>query len=412
MPGPWTTTTSEESLLREAVRASLGAVFREEAGRITAALLRAIGDFDLAEECTQDAMILALETWPRDGVPANPGAWLTTAARRRAIDKLRRSKVLQEKLQQLPDEVPAEEPDDRLRLIFTCCHPALAREVQVALTLRTVCGLTTPEIAHAFLVSEATMAQRIVRAKRKIVGARIPYSVPDAEHLGERLREVLAVLYLMFNEGYLSASWEQGSRRNLAEDAAWLTSLLVRLLPGEPEAMGLLALMRLHLARWSSRFDAEQEIVLLRDQDRSLWDRELIAEATALLEQAALLRRPGPYQLQAAIAPCHAEAPGYAATDWAQVLLLYNALLKHVDSPVVRLNRAIALGELAGAEPALRELDGLRDALGDYHLFHATRGELLRELGRDVESRAALERALELTLNPAERSLLRRKLAN
>ena len=412
MPGPWTTTTSEESLLREAVRASLGAVFREEAGRITAALLRAIGDFDLAEECTQDAMILALETWPRDGVPANPGAWLTTAARRRAIDKLRRSKVLQEKLQQLPDEVPAEEPDDRLRLIFTCCHPALAREVQVALTLRTVCGLTTPEIARAFLVSEATMAQRIVRAKRKIVGARIPYSVPDAEHLGERLREVLAVLYLMFNEGYLSASWEQGSRRNLAEDAAWLTSLLVRLLPGEPEAMGLLALMRLHLARWSSRFDAEREIVLLRDQDRSLWDRELIAEATALLEQAALLRRPGPYQLQAAIAACHAEAPGYAATDWAQVLLLYNALLKHVDSPVVRLNRAIALGELAGAEPALRELDGLRDALGDYHLFHATRGELLRELGRDAESRAALERALELTLNPAERSLLRRKLAN
>jgi predicted RNA polymerase sigma factor len=256
------------------------------------------------------------------------------------------------------------------------------------------------------------MAQRIVRAKRKIVGARIPYSVPDAEHLGERLREVLAVLYLMFNEGYLSASWEQGSRRDLAQDAEWLTSLLNRLLPGEPEAIGLLALMRLHLARWPARFDPDHEIVLLRDQDRTLWDRELIGEATALLESAALLRRPGEYQLQAAIAACHAEARSYAETDWAQLVLLYNALLRHLDSPVVRLNRAIALRELAGAATALGELDAIAGELGGYHLFHATRGELLRDLGRDAESRAALERALELTLNPAERSLLRRKLAD
>jgi len=398
--------------LREAVRASLGTVFREEAGRITAALLRAIGDFDLAEECTQEAMVLALETWPRDGIPDKPGAWLTIAARRRALDKLRRSAVLQEKLRQLPDEVPPEEPDDRLRLIFTCCHPALAREAQIALTLRTVCGLTTPEIARAFLVSEATMAQRIVRAKRKIVAAHIPYSVPDAEHIGDRLREVLTVLYLMFNEGYLSASWEAGSRRNLAEDAEWLTSLLVRLLPGEPEAMGLLALMRIHLARWPARFDPDQEIVLLRDQDRALWDRELIAQASDLLAQAALLRRPGSYQLQAAIAACHAEAPSYEATDWAQVVLLYNALLKQADSPIVRLNRAIALRELAGPATALAEVEPLAAELAGYHLFHATRGELLRDLGREAEARTALEQALELTLNPAERSLLHRKLTN
>jgi len=403
--------TSTEQLA-EAVRASLGRVFREEAGRITAALIRAVGDFDLAEECTQEAMLLALETWPRDGIPDKPGAWLTTAARRRALDRLRRSATLRQKLQELPEESPATEPDDRLRLIFTCCHPALAREAQIALTLRTVCGLTTPEIARAFLVSEATMAQRIVRAKRKIVAAGIPYRVPAPERLDERLREVLAVLYLMFNEGYLSASWEAGSRRNLAEDAEWLTSLLVRLLPTEPEAMGLLALMRLHLARWPARFDDTGEIVLLRDQDRTLWDRELIAQAAELLESAALLRRSGPYQLQAAIAACHAEARSYGETDWTQVVMLYNALVRRADSPVVRLNRAIALRELAGPAKALTEVDRLAGELENYHLLHATRGELLRELGREEEARAALERALELTLNPAERSLLHRKLAD
>ncbi|HEX6487752.1 MAG TPA: DUF6596 domain-containing protein [Candidatus Dormibacteraeota bacterium] len=406
------TTTTSEGLLREAVKASLGNVFREEAGRITAALIAATGDFDLAEECTQEAMLLALETWPRDGIPDRPGAWLTTAAKRRAIDKLRRSASLREKLQQLPDEPPATEADDRLRLIFTCCHPALAREAQIALTLRTICGLTTTEIARAFLVSEATMAQRIVRAKRKIVAAGIPYRVPAPEQLDERLQDVLAVLYLLFNEGYLSASWEQGSRRNLAQDAEWLTSLLARLLPGEPEVMGLLALMRLHLARWPARFDSAQELVLLRDQDRSLWDREKISGAAALVESAAQLRRPGPYQLQAAIAALHAEAPSYEDTDWVQLLLLYESLLRHVDTPVVRLNHAIVLREVAGPEAALREVEALAPELESYHLLHATRGELLRDLGRDQESRQALERALQLTLNPAERSLLHRKLAD
>ena len=410
-PGSPTSTDQVARNAREAVKVSLGRVFREEAGRITAALISAMGDFDLAEECTQEAMLLALETWPRDGIPDRPGAWLTTAARRRAIDKLRRSATLQQKLQLLPDEPPASEPDDRLRLIFTCCHPALARDAQIALTLRTICGLTTTEVARAFLVSEATMAQRIVRAKRKIVGAGIPYAVPAPEQLDGRVREVLAVLYLLFNEGYLSASWETGSRRNLAEDAEWLTSLLVRLLPGEPEAMGLLALIRLNLARWSARFDERNELILLRDQDRTLWDRELIVGASALLESAALLRRPGPYQIQAAIAACHAEAPSYDETDWSQILLLYHALLRHIPSPVVRLNHAVALREVAGPAAALAEVDALAGELDSYHLLHATRGELLRALGREAEARQALERALELTLNPAERSLLHRKLA-
>jgi RNA polymerase sigma-70 factor (ECF subfamily) len=313
--------------------------------------------------------------------------------------------------QEHPDE-PEESAivDDRLRLIFTCCHPALDLPARVALTLRALGGLTTGEIARAFLASEATMAQRIVRAKRKIVGARIPYRLPDPDQLDDRVREVLAVLYLMFNEGYLSASWEAAARRNLAEDAEWLTSLLVSLLPSEPEPMGLLALMRLHLARWAARFDSHQGLVKLRDQDRSRWDRGMIASAVSLLESAALLRRAGPYQVQAAIAAVHAEAPSYEATDWAQLVLLYNALLKHADTPVVRLNRAIALAELAGAEAGLAELEGLADELRTYHLLHATRAELLKRLGRADEAREALERALELTLNPAERALLRRDL--
>ena len=370
--------------------------------------MRAIGDFDLAEECTQDALLLALETWPRDGIPRNPGAWLTTAARRRALDKLRRSANLEQKLAELDRRPSPEEPDDRLRLIFTCCHPALAREAQIALTLRTVGGLTTPEIARAFLTSEATVAQRIVRAKRKIVGAGIPYRVPGAEQLDERLREVLAVLYLMFNEGYLSAGYEVAHRRNLAEDAEWLTSLLVSLMPNEPEPIGLLALMQLHLARWAARFDSEDEIVRLQDQDRSLWNHEAIAQAQRMLESAALLRRPGPYQIQAAIAACHAEASSHAATDWVQVLLLYDALLRHLPSPVVRLNRAIALAEVAGPEAALRQVDAIAGELDGYHLLHATRAEMLRRMGRDAEARAAADRALELTLNRAERSLLNR----
>ena len=300
--------------------------------------------------------------------------------------------------------------DERLDLIFTCCHPALARDAQVALTLRSVLGLTTAEIARAFLVSEATLAQRIVRAKRKIVDARISFRAPAPDELAERLDEVLAVLYLVFNEGYLASGPDRAARRDLAEEAEWLASLVVRLLPAEPEALGLLALMRLHLARADARFDERGRLVLLRDQDRGRWDRTRVADAVALIERAGALRHPGPYQLQAAIAALHTESPSWAATDWAQIVRLYDLLAAMTGSPVVRLNRAIALREVAGPEPALREVDPLAADLGGYHLFHATRAELLRDLGRRDEARAADLRALELTDNPAERALLEERL--
>jgi RNA polymerase sigma-70 factor (ECF subfamily) len=303
------------------------------------------------------------------------------------------------------------EGDDRLRLIFTCCHPALSREAQVALTLRAVAGLTTTEIARAFITSEATIAQRIVRAKRKIVDAKIPYRVPAERDMGERLDEVLAVLYLMFNEGYLSTADDRASRRDLAEDAVWLAGLMVRLMPEEPEALGLLALMRLHRARALARFDPLGELVLLKDQDRSLWNGRLVAEAGALIERAAAIGRRGPYQLQAAIAAVHAESPSWEATDWRQIAGLYGLLLRHRDTPVVRLNLAIAVSQVEGAGPALELLDRLAEALDGYHLFHAARGDLLERLGRPQAAGAARRRALELTANPAERSLLRRRLA-
>ncbi|HEV3231700.1 MAG TPA: sigma-70 family RNA polymerase sigma factor, partial [Candidatus Dormibacteraeota bacterium] len=288
----------------EATEAALAGVFRAEAGRLTAALVRILGDFAQAEEVVQDTLLLALERWPREGVPDRPAAWLTTVARRRAIDAVRRQANYQEKLRQLEAAQLRPgwaEPDDRLRLIFTCCHPALVREAQVALTLRAVAGFTTAEIARAFLVSESTVAQRIVRARRKIVSAGIPYRIPEGDELPERLAEVLSVLYLMFNEGYLASAGPSPDRRDLAEDAAWLAALLTRLLPREPEPLGLLALMRLNLARAGTRFDAAGDLVLLQDQDRGRWDRERIAAAEALLERAAALGRPGPYQLQAAI---------------------------------------------------------------------------------------------------------------
>ena len=303
------------------------------------------------------------------------------------------------------------EGDDRLRLIFTCCHPALSREAQVALTLRAVAGLTTTEIARAFITSEATIAQRIVRAKRKIVDAKIPYRVPAERDMGERLAELLAVLYLMFNEGYLATAGERSSRRDLAEDAVWLAGLMVRLMPKEPEALGLLALLRLHLARADSRFDPQGNLVLLQDQDRRRWDHERIASALVVLQRAAVLRRAGPYQLQAAIAACHAQARTWAETDWRQIVALYDTLIELMPSPVVQLNRAIAHRYLDGAEAALPEVDALAEALDDYYLFHATRAELLRDLGRDDEARAALTRALDLTSNPAERALLQRRLS-
>jgi predicted RNA polymerase sigma factor len=304
----------------------------------------------------------------------------------------------------------AQEPDDRVRLIFTCCHPALSREAQVALTLRSICGLTAAEIARAFLTSEATIAKRLVRARRKIVDAGIPYRVPAAEELDERLSEVLAVLYLMFNEGYLASSGPGPTRREIAEDATWLADLVVRLLPGEPEPLGLLALMRLHQARAKSRFDQDGSLVLLQDQDRSLWDRHVIQQAVQLLEEAGRQHRPGPYQVQAAIVACHAEAPSWAETDWPQVVALYDRLLRMNSSPVVRLNRAIALGHIAGPDMALAEVDALAGSLDGYHLFHATRAELLRELHRAQEATAATTRALELATNSAERALLERRL--
>jgi RNA polymerase sigma factor (sigma-70 family) len=390
-------------------------VVRDEAGRLTAALVRLLGDFALAEDLVQDAVVVALRRWPETGVPDDPAGWLLATARRRAIDHWRRQRRYEEKLALLVRDAPpperADEVDDRLRLVFTCCHPALGREAQLALTLRAVVGLTTPEIAHAFLATEPAVAQRIVRAKRKIVEAGIPYRVPDPERLDERLDEVLAVIYLMFNEGYLATAGPTPDRRDLADDAEWLARLLVRLLPDRPEAAGLLALLRLHRARRAARFDAGGRLVLLRDQDRSLWDRDAIAAAGDLLVAAMARGRPGPYQLQAAIAACHAEAPSWEATDWRQVLLLYDALLVLTPTAVVRLNRAIALSYGDGPAAALREVEALEPALHGYHLFHATRGELLRRLGRPAEAREADGRALALTRNPAERRLLEERMA-
>ncbi|HET9781144.1 MAG TPA: sigma-70 family RNA polymerase sigma factor [Candidatus Dormibacteraeota bacterium] len=398
---------------RSATDEALAAVFREEASRLTAAMVRVLGNFDVAEEVVQDAVVAALEKWPAQGMPDNPGAWLMTTARRRAIDLLRRDRRYAEKVALLErSTLPGEkaESDDRLRLIFTCCHPALPQDAQVALTLRAIAGFTTAEIAAAFLVAEATMAQRIVRAKRKIVAANIPYRVPEGADLPPRLDAVLAVLYLMFNEGYLSRGGSVAARRDLAEDALWLTSLLDRLLPNQAEVLGLRALMSFTLARSAARFDANGAMVLLPDQDRSQWDASAIARGVELLQRAASLNAPGPYQLQAAIAAVHSEARSWAETDWRQIVLLYDVLLRLTDSPIVRLNRAIALSHVAGPEAALGEVNDLAIALGEYHLLHATRAELLDELGEQALAREALLRALELCQNPAERTLLLRKL--
>ena len=376
-------------------------------------MVRVLGNFDIAEEVVQDSLVAALERWPEQGIPDNPGAWLMTTARRRAIDLLRRDRRYAEKVALLErSAVPADpaEADDRLRLIFTCCHPALAQEAQVALTLRAVAGFTTQEIAAAFLVSEPTMAQRIVRAKRKIVAANIPYRVPEGPELPARVDAVLAVLYLMFNEGYLSRGPQVAARRDLAEDALWLASLLARLLPDQAELLGLIALMRLHIARARSRFDEAGEMVLLPDQDRTLWDRAAIAEGLEVLGRAAALDAPGPYQLQAAIAAVHAESPSWDRTDWRQIVILYDALLRLTDTPVVRLNRAVAVSHVSGPQVALGEVNDLAISLGGYHLFHATRAEMLDELGETALAREARLRALELCQNPAERSLLIRKL--
>jgi RNA polymerase sigma-70 factor (ECF subfamily) len=392
----------------EASHDQLASVVREHAGRLAAALMRVTGDFATAEDLVQDAVLAALQHWPAEGIPDRPDAWLFTVARRRALDGFRRADNYRAKLAQLQWPVqPAE--DERLRLIFTCCHPALSRTAQIALTLRVVCGLTTGQIARAFLVHETTIAQRITRAKRKITDAGIPYRVPGDDELAGRLTEVLTVIYLLFNEGYLATTGPSQSRE-LAEDAEWLATLLHHLMPAEPEVAGLLALIRLHRARAAARFGADGEIVLLHDQDRSLWDRSAIADAVRLLTRAARQGDPGPYQLQAAIVACHAEADRWEDTDWEQIVLLYDMLLHLAPSPVTRLHRAIAVRYATGAQAAMAELDDLAGLLDEYHLYHASRAELLRELGDPGQARAADRRALELTANPAEQAVLQQRL--
>jgi RNA polymerase sigma factor (sigma-70 family) len=387
----------------------LARVVREHAGQLAASLMHLLGDFATAEDLVQDAVETALQRWPVEGIPDRPDAWLFTVARRRGLDVLRRQNRYRDKLAELQWPVRAE-PDDRLRLIFTCCHPALPRRAQIALTLRVVCGLTTAQIAAAFLMPESTVARRITRAKRKITDAGIPYRIPTDAELPDRLSEVLTVVYLLFNEGYLSSTSDRAHSRVLAEDAEWLAASLAWMMPREPEVLGLLALIRLHEARAAARFDAEGHLVPLRDQDRSRWDHDGIAAATQLLTRAGSQRRPGPHQLQAAIVACHAEAPTWEDTDWTQVVVLYDMLLHVAPSPVVRMNRAIALRYVAGPHAALTELDGLVPALERHHLYHAARAELLRELGRPHEAQHADRRALELTTNPAQRATLEQRI--
>ncbi|MEZ7126617.1 RNA polymerase sigma factor [Nonomuraea sp. AD125B] len=391
-------------------RDALDRAVREHGGRLAAALVSLLGDFATAEDLVQDAVETALRRWPEEGVPCRPDAWLFTVARRRGLDLLRRESTYRHKLQQVRGP-GFHEPDGRLRLIFTCCHPALAREAQIALTLRVVCGLSTAQIAAAFVVPETTVAQRLTRAKRKIGAAGIPYRVPPDHELPERLDAVLAVIYLLFNEGYLSSTPERAHARDLVDDAEWLATLLHGLLPKEPEVAGLLALIRLHRARAAARFDEQGRLVLLQRQDRTRWDRDAIDDAAALLRHAARAHHsPGPYQLQAAIVACHTEAPSFEETDWAQILVLYDLLLRTAPSPVTRLHRAIAVRYVLGPEAALAELDALTDALRRYPLLHATRAEALRALGRTDEARESDERALALTTNPAQYALLEERL--
>ena len=397
----------------ESAYSLLERVFREEAGRLTASLVRLLGDFDLAEEMVSEAVVEALAHWPREGIPERPISWLLTTAKRKGVDRLRRQRSYREKLALVAtiDQMQRADADDRLSLIFTCCHPVLAREAQVALTLRAVAGLTTEEIARAFMVSAETLAKRIVRAKRKIVDSNVPYRIPPADELESRLNEVLTVIYLVFNEGYVTTSGTQAIRRDLAQDAEWLATLLMRLMPNEPEVIGLVALIRLHLARWPARVDTAGRLVLLADQDRSLWDRRRISEAGRLIERASALNRPGPYLTEASIAAVHCEASSWATTDWPQVLALYDLLGQIDPSPIVKLNRAIALNHVEGPAAALREVEATADTLSHYYLYHATRAALLRELGRRIEADACETEAIELTRNEAEKELMGRRLS-
>ena len=390
-------------------------VFRREYGRAVAVLTRAFGDIDLAEEAVQDAFAAAVARWPSAGLPASPAGWIITTARNRAIDSYRRESSRDERHAvasslSAPDGDGEEDDvgDDRLRLIFTCCHPAIAPASQVALTLRLLGGLNTTEIARAFLVPEATMAQRLVRAKGKIRDARIPYRVPDASEFPKRLRAVLAVVYLVFNEGHTASAGDRPVREDLCAEAIRLGRLLAELMPREPEAIGLLALMLLIESRREARLSATGDFVLLADQDRSRWNRTLIAEGRALVRQCLRWNQPGPYQIQAAINAVHSDAADAAGTDWPQILQLYDHLLRLTPTPVVALNRAVAVAEVLGAEPALAVVDGL--ALDHYYLFHAIRADLLRRLGQKVEAIVEYEKAAALTGNAAERELLRRRI--
>jgi RNA polymerase sigma-70 factor (ECF subfamily) len=388
---------------------------------VVAYLIRVTGNWDLAEECAQDAFERALGRWPRDGVPTSPTAWLKTTARNRALDRLRRASVGQTKLREVAmaarsrhaeEENDSGIDDDRLRLMFTCCHPALPIEAQVALTLRSLAGLTTPEIARAFLVPHETMAKRLTRAKRKIVEARIPYRVPAAHRLQERLRAVLAVIYALFNEGYGASAGDELIRKDLCAEAIRLGRLLAELMPDEPEALGLLSLMLLQDSRRAARSDSAGELVTLEDQDRGLWDANAIEEARKALDRAVRLRRPGPYQLQAAIAACHAQAATPSDTDWREITVLYGRLSEIAPTPVVLLNRAVAVAMADGPDAGLELVDQLEQtgALSDYYLLAATRADLLRRLHRNREAAAAYRRALELVPTDAERRFLRRRL--
>jgi len=406
-------------------------VYREEATRIRASLAARLGDVGLAEELVQDAFIEALEHWRAEGVPPNPGGWLATTARRKAIDRLRRERAGRQKLALLaaaesrqagPGGRPGgsydlasgagqDEDDELLGLIFACCHPSLPRESQIALTLRAVCGLTTAEISAAFLASEPAMGQRLSRARKALRDTGSPVRIPEPDQLRDRLDEVLAVIYLVFNEGYLASAGRTPARRDLAARAVALNRLLHRLMPREPEVLGLLALLLWHESRAVTRFDGWGRLVRLQDQDRARWDRSLAAEAARLLSRAMAMHRPGPYQVQAAIAAVHGQAPSYEATDWGRIRLLYDRLELLTPSPVVRLNRAVATRFAVGPQAALAEVEPLAEELDGYRLFHAVRAELLDELGRHEQARAANERALALAANPAERELLARRLS-
>jgi len=403
-------------------RGMVDAVYRAESRRVLATLIRLLGSFDLAEEALHDAFTAAVEQWPREGVPANPRAWLVSAGRFRAIDKIRRRARFDAALVELANELDADAEiapevdhqgveDDRLRLIFTCCHPALPADAQVALTLREVCGLTTEEIARAFLSTPSTVAQRIVRAKNKIRDARIPYQVPSRDELADRLESVLRVIYLVFNEGYSASSGEALTRHDLSGEAIRVGRLLLELLP-EPEVMGLAALMLIQESRRTARTTPTGEIVLLDDQDRTLWNREQIEEGSALVERSLSSRRFGPYTLQAAIAAVHAEAPSAAATDWNEIVGLYDVLMRMIPSPVIELNRAVAVAMRDGPAAGLELIDAIlgRGDLADYQFAHSTRADLCRRLGRTQEARAAYQRALDLARQAPERRFLEGRL--